>query len=89
MAAGELMEEVPFQERITPRWTVPLLMLLVGWQNPLLKVVYAEGFLCRYVFFNKTGVIQRHVSGRAFSNYLHVFFYTSVCKSVDLLMTGS
>ena len=86
---GELMEEVPFQERIIPRWTVLLLMLLVGWQNPLLKAVYAEGFLCRYVFFNITGVIQRHVSGRAFSNYLLFFFYASVCKRVDLLVTDS
>lgn len=49
MAVGELMEEGPFQERVTPKWTVQLLMLLVGWQNPLLKEVCAGGFLFRYV----------------------------------------
>ncbi|EDL91042.1 rCG56483, isoform CRA_d [Rattus norvegicus] len=47
MAVGELMEEGPFQERIIPKWTVQLLMLLVGWQNPLLKEVCAGGFLFR------------------------------------------
>nr|BAE88003.1 unnamed protein product [Macaca fascicularis] len=47
MAVGVLMEEVPFQERIIPRSTVQLLMLLVGWQNPLLKEVCAGGFLFR------------------------------------------
>lgn len=53
MAVGELMEEVPFQEKTIPRWTVQLLMLLDGWQNPLLKEVYAEGFLFRYILFYK------------------------------------
>lgn len=62
MAVGELMEEVPFQEKTIPRWTVQLLMLLDGWQNPLLKEVYAEGFLFRYILFYK--MIKRHVSGR-------------------------
>ncbi|KAK2104362.1 S-adenosylmethionine synthase isoform type-2 [Saguinus oedipus] len=38
-AVGVLMEEVPFQERIITRLTVQLLMLLIGWQNPMLKEV--------------------------------------------------
>lgn len=73
MVVGELMEEVPFQERIIPRWTVQLLMLLVGWQNPLLKEVCAEGFLCRYILSYIIGMIRRHASGRAFSVVTSVF----------------
>lgn len=78
MAVGELMEEVPFQEKIIPRWTVQLLMLLVGWQNPLLKEVCAEGFLFRYILFCVTGVMRRHASGRAFSIVFIFFKYQRI-----------
>ena len=45
---------------------------------------------CSGIYFYITGLTKRHVSGRAFSSYLLVFFDTSVLrKYVGLLITDS